>query len=289
MVRSPTVAGMFYESDADLLSKQIAKCFTSKFGPGDLPTKRKEKRIYGVVSPHAGYNFSGPCAAWAYKEIAESKFPETFVILGPDHSGYGDYINASTKNWETPFGMVFNNTHLVRGVIGKCNFVNENEEAHKNEHSVEVQLPFLQFSNKDKIDKLKIAPFSVTRYDYEMCKKLGKQIASADEDIVAIASSDFTHYGRNYGYIPFINNVKEEIHKLDNEAIQLVCKLKTEEFLEYLKKKKATVCGGGPIAIVMETVKGLGAKKGKLLHYYTSGDIINNYNNSVGYASIVFV
>lgn len=289
MVRDNVVSGIFYESDFNDLDKQIRNCFLSKFGPGSLPGKRKDKKIYGIISPHAGYNFSGPCAAWSYKEIGESKFANTFVLLGVDHSGYGDYVSINMKNWETPFGLIRNDKGFGMEVMNKCNFIVENNNAHANEHSIEVQLPFLQFSNKDFINEIKISPYSITRYDYELCKKLGKAMAKIDDNIIVIASSDFTHYGRNYGYLPFIKNVKEEMYKLDREAIELICNLKTEEFIEYVQRKRATICGAGPISVLIETVKELGAKKGKLLKYYTSGDIINNYDNAVGYASIVFV
>ncbi|NTV24285.1 MAG: AmmeMemoRadiSam system protein B, partial [Nanoarchaeota archaeon] len=104
MVRQPAVKGMFYEADEKKLRLEIESCFISKFGPGDLPGKRGSERIIGVLVPHAGYTYSGPCAAWAYKVIAETRLPEAYIILGTDHRGKGSAI--SIDSWETPLGQI---------------------------------------------------------------------------------------------------------------------------------------------------------------------------------------
>src|SRR3989344_9393580 len=101
MIRKPIVSGQFYESNFNELDKQIRECFNSEFGPGDLPLRRKDKEIVGVVSPHAGYVYSGPAAAWCFKEVAEAKMPDLFILFGLSHSGYGSCL--SLYDWETPF------------------------------------------------------------------------------------------------------------------------------------------------------------------------------------------
>ncbi len=286
MPRKPIVAGMFYESGFDELDKQINGCFESKFGPGALPVKKREKSIFGIIAPHAGYQFSGPGAAWAYKEIAESKFADVYVILGLSHSGYRSCV--SLEDWETPFGMVTVDKEFNRVLMANSG-LKQNESANSQEHSIEVQLPFLQFANRDNLNRLKIAPVIVSGdVDYaEIAKAIAKTIEQTRSKAIIIASSDFTHFGLNYGYFPFSDNIKEGMYALDKKAIDCIKKLDSKKFLYYIEKTGATICGKIPIATLIETTKLLGAKSASLLHYYTSGDVINDYNSAVGYAAIV--
>lgn len=290
VVRKPIVAGQFYEEGFERLDKQIIECFKSKLGPGDLPVERSDRKITrGVVSPHAGYQFSGSAAAWAYKEIAESKLPSCFVIIGPNHIGLAtSRMSTTLADWETPLGPIKADKSFARELMGKCNFVKDDFEAHSSEHSIEVQLPFLQFANKDKLRKIKIVPLIISDYDLGLCRTLGDIIADISEDICVVASSDFTHYGLGYGYTPFLSDVKENMYKLDGDAIELIKKMDTKGFLDYVNNKGATICGAGAIAVCLEVMKNLGVKKGSLLNYYTSGDVVNDYTNSVGYAAIKF-
>lgn len=270
--------GQFYEADFQKLDEQIRSCFNSRFGPGDLPIDKRERRVFGVVSAHAGYMFSGPAMAWSYKEIAESKFPDVYIILGVNHSGFGRDFSIDLRDYETPFGVVKVDREIDLGL---------REEHINNEHSIEVQLPFLQFANKSRLKDIRIFPILVNNYDYEKCKELGRRIAKLKKRICIIASSDFTHYGSMYGYAPFVFNKRESMYELDKGAIEFICKLDGKGFLEYKEKKGATICGAGPIIITIEACKILGSKEGKLLHYYTSGDVVKDYDNMVGYASIV--
>lgn len=289
MNRKPVVAGQFYEADFNLLDKQIRECFKSKLGPGDLPVKKRSRNIFGVIAPHAGYQFSGACAAWSYKEIAESKFPDLFLVIGVNHTGLGAPLSTYLfADWETPFGVVKVDRNFGKELIKKFPDLKNEAMAHLHEHSVEVQLPFLQFVNKDKIKDVKFVPIVVSSYNYDICKNLGKAIADTNKKICVIASSDFTHYGFSYGYLPFTENKKENLYKLDNGAIKEIEKLDAENFLKYVAKNRATICGAGAIAIAIEACKNLGAKKARLLQYYTSGDILNDYDNAVGYAGVIF-
>jgi len=288
-IRRPIVAGQFYPRGFDELEEEIKKSFLSKFGPGDLPIKKRDKNIFGIISPHAGYQFSGPCQAWSYKEIAESKFPETYIILGPNHTGLGSNFSTYLEaDWETPFGVVKVDNSFGRLLLKKCKFLENEVMAHLHEHSIEVQLPFLQYVNRDSLKDLKFLPITISHYSLEECKKLAKAIVELNKDICIIASSDFTHYGSSYNYVPFTYNKKENLYKLDNEAIEFIKNLDSENFSKFIEKKKATICGVGPIIVAIEICKLLKAKKARLLHYYTSGDIVDDYSNAVGYASLVF-
>lgn len=278
-LRVPVVSGQFYNSDHDRLKEQVKECFLSDFGPGSLPGKDKKKKIAGAISPHAGYDFSGPAAAHAYKEIAESEMPGTYVIIGPSHMGFPSGV--SLKEWETPLGIVKNDVEFGKEL--SKNGIPVNEEAHAEEHSIEVQLPFLQFVKP----KARISAI-IAGHDMDFRKIAGaiaKAASSLKRKITVIASSDFTHYGMAYGYVPFSEKIKENIYSLDKGAIDAIKTMEAKNFIKYLSRTNATICGQMPIAVLMETLK---QKKARLLKYYTSGDVLGDYTNAVGYASIVF-
>lgn len=287
MVRKPIVAGMFYEDIKEALENQIIECFKSKFGPGELPVKRKDKKIIGVIAPHAGYQMSGPGQAFCYKEISESEEADCYIIIGTGHMGIN---KAATilEPFETPFGIVKIDEEITKLLIEK-GVVVENKEAHEKEHSIEVQLPFLQFINRER--DFRIVPIVVGNgVEYE---KVGKEIANVVKEsgkkVVVICSSDFTHYGISYGYLPFKDNVKENIEKLDKEAIEWIKKKDYWGFLDYVKEKQATICGKDSIAVFIIICKELGGKEVSLLSYYSSGDVTNDYSTCVGYGSIKVV
>lgn len=296
-MRKAIVSGQFYLSDKSALSGQVESCFFHKMGPGSLPRAFNLKaRKLALIVPHAGLPYSGACAAHAYKALTEVKkenLAETIILLGPNHSGYGKTpFSLSLENFETPLGLVRNNVDLGNSLIEAASSLGlqQDEAAHKLEHSIEVQLPFLQFCYNLMKKDFQIIPIVVSSIDYDSCAKLAKTIAKVLEErgeekkICAVASSDFTHYGLNYGFIPFTKNVKENLYSLDKAVIEKILKLDSREF--YKKATSLTICGYSPIVIAVELAKELGAKKASLLKYYTSGDILGDYSNAVGYASI---
>jgi len=295
-MRKAIVAGRFYLSEASALNGQIESCFLGKYGPGNLPRAFPvHEKKYAIVVPHAGYSYSGQCAAWAYKalvEVKKSDLPETLVIIGPNHSGYGKAVfSLSLENFETPLGLAENDEKFGKQLIEESSpLVQEDELAHKHEHSLEIQIPFLQFAYKMMKKDFKIVPIVVSTIDYSQCAEIAKVIAKIAKEqkkkICVIASSDMTHYGISYGFVPFTRDVKQNLYALDKEMINKMTKMDSKQFHELAIK--STVCGLAPIVIAIESSKLLGAKKAQLLKYYTSGDILNDYNNAVGYASVVF-
>jgi AmmeMemoRadiSam system protein B len=285
--RTSVVSGMFYDNDFGKLNESIENAFLSKNGPGSLPEKRKQKDILGVVVPHAGYAFSGACAAWGYKEIAESRIADVYVLVGPNHTGLGTN-SISLQDWQTPLGLVRTHQDFAKELI-KYSGIGTDEMAHLKEHSLEVQLPFLQYACKDRLELLRIVAISLR--DLQDIDKLSKAINELSiqmkKRVCLIISSDFTHFGPNYGYQPFRYEVKDSIYDLDAGAINQIKKLDRNEFLSYIRKNEMTICGYVPISFAIETLKNR-AEKVKLLQYYTSGDITNDYTNSVSYASILF-
>lgn len=272
-MRPEFVRGQFYEAESDDLFEQIKECFLH--GPGELPGKKEVKRLYGVIAPHAGYIFSGQCQAHAYAEISKTD-ENVFVVIGVNHRGTGNFI--SMEDWKTPLGKVEVDKEYCKEILDECNFLKLSDEEHKHEHSIEVQLPFLQYVKKD----FKIVPIILS--DYSFYKELAKVLNKG----LVIASSDFTHYGFSYGYVPFSSNVKENMYELDKKAIDFILNLDSEGFLNFVKDKDMTICGYAAILTAIEVAKIKGAKKGELLKYYTSGDI-TNYDTAVGYGAIIFV
>ncbi len=283
-IREPVAAGLFYESNPKLLQQQIEQAFKDDFGPGALPIKNRTGFVYGAIVPHAGYSYSGPAAAWAYKELGEAKPAETYVILGPNHTGMGG-SGITTAAFSTPFGVVRTDKKLADYLIRKGT-IKEDDLPHMKEHSIEVQLPFLQFINRD-VESWKILPVVLSDdVDYkQFATDLKEGIIDLNRDVTVIASSDFTHYGNAYRYIPFSLDVRDNIKKLDEGAIEWIKKRDDEGFLKYIENTGATICGAIPIATLLRMMVN---RKPDFLQYYTSGDLINNYRNSVSYASIVF-
>jgi len=275
-MRKPIVAGQFYESELQNLKKQIKSCFLHCLGPGKLPVLG-EQDLLGVIAPHAGYLYSGPAQAHAYTAIANSKKPDLYIILGLSHAGHSNCI--SIQDWETPFGSVKIDLDFANSLIEKG--IKVNEAAHASEHSIEVQLPFLQFVKED----FKILPMIVSTDDI-MAEKLVKTLDESGKKAVFICSSDFTHYGKSYGYVPFVENVKKSLYSLDRGAIDAIEKLDNSSFLNYLNKTNATICGKSPIMTFINICNMFKKKKAHLLKYYTSADIINDYSSAVGYASL---
>jgi len=276
-MRKEIVSGKFYPSNKGELLSTIKACITSKLGPGS--PKNKTKEVLGIISPHAGYMFSGPCQAHGFKELGESNSPDVFILLGLSHNGFDTCL--SQEDFSTPIGILKNDLELTNELKKTIPI---NEESHKYEHSIEVQLPFLKYFYPG----AKICPIIVSP-DTD-CKGTASHIFGAIEKtkkkVKIITSSDFSHIGPAYGFIPFTDDFKNNHYDLDNNAIKHILNLSPSSFLEYTEKTGATICGRYPIAVCLELTKMLGAKKAFLLKYYTSGDISGDYSNSVGYASI---
>jgi hypothetical protein len=271
-MREPTVAGSFYSSDKKELKKEVEKYLDTK-----------KENIKAGISPHAGYIYSGKLAGKVIGSIIDKK---NFIILGVNHSGIGENVSFSLQDFETPLGIAKNNKPFTEKIIQsfkKEKFdVGINEEAHNAEHSIEVQIPFLQLSQK----KFEITPILFKELSYEECKKAAEILSKyIDNNVCILVSSDFTHYGKSYGFVPFTNNIKDKMYKLDNEVLFEILRLDSKGVFD--KAIKTTICGLYGITIITEIAK-INKLKAKIVDYYTSGDITGDYTNSVGYAGVVF-
>ncbi len=277
MIREPIVAGQFYPGDREELSSMVKGLF------GSIP-KGSKVTAAGIIAPHAGYVFSGRCAAKSFRALADA---DVFIILGFSHSGIGrERLSLSAAGWKTPLGICKTDRVLADTLI-KEGIAVIDETAHAHEHSIEVQLPFLQVLHKEPV----ILPVSVPGHvDFKSSgQKIGEAIKASGKRISIIASSDFTHHGPNYGYTPFHDNIRENLRKLDMDAVDLIMKLDSDGFLAYIERTGATICGSAPIALQIEVMKALGNKNAELLDYVTSGDITGDHSNSVSYVSLAYM
>ena len=275
-VRTPAVAGMFYPKETQELKNLVRSCFLHPFGPGKMPPTEEKKKIFGVICPHAGFVYSGPVACHSILAISGEPI-DSFFIVGPNHWGLGCNV-ASMRDcvWETPLGKTEVDSDSVKELADISDFLELDFFSHTKEHSLEVQVPILQevFSNK-----FKIIPIALIDQTKETAIKLGKCIAkiSKSKNSMIIGSSDFTHYEPN-----------EFAHEQDQALIEPILKLDVDEFYRVLNDRKVTACGFGAMATTMVASKELGATKGELLKYATSGDVSGDKSSVVGYGSIIF-
>ncbi len=277
-VRRAVVAGSFYEGNAEALRAQVESCFLHKFGPQKLPTidPNGPRQILGLICPHAGYIYSGAVAANAFFSLANDGKPKTFVILGPNHTGYGTGLSAMNEGtWRTPLGDVEIDTELANAIAQETNILDMDEVAHKHEHSIEVQLPFLQYIyGKD----FKFVPICFLMQDLESATEIGRALAEtlANKNAVVIASSDFTHY-----------ESQASVNRKDADALKAIEALDAKQFYQILETQNVSACGYAPIAALMTYAKASGASKAEILSHKTSGDITGDKTSVVGYAAAV--
>jgi AmmeMemoRadiSam system protein B len=278
-IRRPTQAGSFYEGNAEALKTQIENCFLQELGPKKHPEVNKNgpRNVIGLVCPHAGYMYSGAVAANAYYALAEDGKPDTVVILGPNHTGYGSGLALMNEGgWRTPLGDVEVDGETANRIVQETHFIDVDDVAHRFEHSIEVQLPFLQYLYGS---EFKFVPICFQLQDLQSAVEVGRALVKvlASKNAVVIASSDMTHY---------------EPHKnaeaKDLAALKAVEAMDEKRFYSTIETRHVTACGYGPIAAIMVAAKGLGAKEAKLLCYKSSGDVTGDYSSVVGYAAVSF-
>lgn len=276
-IRRPAVKGQFYpESKLELL-ENIEGCFKHSLGPGQIPPRTKKEKIFGAIVPHAGYFYSGPVAANTYYAIS-SDVPKIVIILGPNHWGIGRSVAVANQIfWETPLGKIEVDKEAADKLVINSIMVDHDNLAHEKDHCIEVQIPFLQYIYRE---EFKILPIIMAIQDQATSIELGNVISEIAkmQKTQIIASSDFTHYENH-----------DDASKKDSELINAICKLDIQKFYNVLEQNNISACGYGAIASVMTAVTKLGAKKGQLLKYATSGDITGNKSAVVGYSSIIFV
>jgi len=278
-VRRPCQAGMFYAGTAESLKAQIEECFMHKLGPGKLPkvAQNGPHNLVGFVSPHAGYVYSGPVAAHGYYNMALDGKPEVIAIFGPNHTGQGSGISIMNEGvWRTPLGDAQIDTETANVVMRESSLIDLDDSAHTFEHSIEVQLPFLQYLYGS---AFKFVPISFIMQDLESSLEVGQATAKAlmGKSAVIIASSDMTHY-----------EPQKSAEKKDKLALDAAEKMDETRLYSTVESHGISMCGYGPTIALIAAAKTLGATNAKLLKYATSGNVTGDFSAVVGYASIAF-
>jgi AmmeMemoRadiSam system protein B len=276
MERKPAVADTFYTGNRERLLKQVAGFVeAAKVIAGNIG------EAVAYVAPHAGYRYSGDTAGFAYKALAmkrDLKSIDTFVIVGPNHTGLGYPISISADNWRTPLGTVYNDVKLSEEIAKQSHRITIDEEAHRLEHSIEVQLPFLQ----EVVGRPKCCFICMGDQSLDYCIDLSSAISNGAKrlgrSVVVIASSDFNHY-----------ESATVAEGKDMPSLDELKKLRPEGFHRKIAEFNDSACGYGPITVSAMFARTNGAKEGVLLRYSNSGEVTDDYESVVAYASIAFV
>src|SRR5512143_2198046 len=277
MLRHPAVAGQFYKGSPDALKKQVEAFIDAGAG---------RKKAVGIVSPHAGFIYSGSVAGAVYSSV---ELPDTFILIGPNHTGLGASVSLmATGQWETPLGMVDIDERLAAAILKKSTHIHEDTLAHLREHSLEVQLPFIQYFKH----AFKIVPLQMLDTTLTTCLEVGQAIAAAikelgvqgaergseDHHVLIVASSDMSHYER-------AATAKDK----DSKAIHQILNLDPPGLYRTVRDNGITMCGYGPAVSMLAACNALGASRAELIKYANSGDVSGDYEQVVGYAGIVIM
>ncbi|OGW05028.1 MAG: AmmeMemoRadiSam system protein B [Nitrospinae bacterium RIFCSPLOWO2_01_FULL_39_10] len=265
MVRKPAVAGKFYPISPDAINKQMKEF--------EVEVKQKVDCM-GVVSPHAGYVYSGGVAGAVYSNI---NIPEDVIIIGPNHTGLGEMVSLmASGEWEMPNGIVKINADLANDIISSSRYIKDDSLGHLHEHSLEVQIPFIQYFKKN----FKIVPITIMTLDYELCEDIGAALSAAiknfNKPVLIVASTDMTHYESQKSA-----NIK------DKKAIDEILKLDPKGLFETVVNKNISMCGIAPTTAMLIACNNLGAREARLVKYMTSGDVSGDYEQVVGYAGLI--
>jgi AmmeMemoRadiSam system protein B/AmmeMemoRadiSam system protein A len=266
MIRQPVVAGQFYPGSAEELREMIAQL---------TDIKAEKEEAVGLLVPHAGYIYSGRVAG---ATISRVKFKDTFIIIGPSHTGLGKPYSVMTEGtWRTPLGDVETDTELAKKIVEVSEYAKKDEGAQAEEHAVEVQLPFLQYFRSD----IRIVPIILAYSKADVYMEIGRDIARAikelDREAVILASGDMTHY-----------ETQKSASEKDNLAVEAMLELDEDELTRRYEEYNITMCAHGPVVCLMAAAKELGVSGAELVKYETSGDTTGDYSAVVGYAGVIF-
>jgi len=265
MARPPAVAGRFYPDDPVALLEEVQR---------HLEPKTPKVNAKGVIAPHAGFMYSGDVAGSVYSRI---EIPDTVILLGPNHTGMGERIALYSRGtWIMPFGDLEIDAHLAKTILKNTPIAHESEDAHRLEHSLETQLPFLQYFRK----QFKLVPLCLMRLSLDECQILAKGIVravqSCERTVLIVASSDMTHYESH-------SNASEKDHR----AIDQILKMDPEGLFRTVEQEGISMCGVNPATVMLAACKELGATQAELAKYMTSGEVSGDMDQVVGYAGVI--
>jgi AmmeMemoRadiSam system protein B len=264
MRRKPAVAGYFYPRNPIRLREQIASMI-----------EKVSRRVgaKAVVVPHAGYQYSGMVAGAVYSRV---KVPDRLVIIGPNHTGLGYPVSVMTEGvWETPFGDVPIDSELAQAIVDASQVARADHTAHMAEHSIEVQLPFLKYLREE----FSIVPIAVMGGPYSICEDLAQSLVTAlsgKDGVLMVSSTDMSHY-----------EPQEVAVKKDTQAINEILRLDGPGLYRVVQERSISMCGFMGTAAIVEAAKAMGSTSGEMVRYMTSGDVVGDYSQVVGYAGVI--
>ncbi len=270
--RPPAVADQFYPGDGAALAKEVERCFLDARGPGELPARRRapERRVQAIVVPHAGFVYSGPIAAHAFARVAAERPPESVLVLGVDHHGRSRGASLSARPWRTPLGPTAVDLDLVRALDHLP--LEVDEAAHAQEHSIEVELPFLEYV----LPKPRFVPLEVRFGPFAFLEDVARVVRTAVEgrDVLLVASTDFSHY------VP-----PASAEKLDRLAIEAILARDARRLYDTVLEHELSMCGVAPTTVLLAALAGR-PLRASLLRWGHSGEV-EPMPDVVGYASLV--
>jgi AmmeMemoRadiSam system protein B len=265
-MRSAVVADRFYPGSPSALNSILAELTPN------IPAADKQEAL-AVICPHAGYIYSGGVAG---ETVARVRVPDTVVILGPNHHGRGAPLALGTDPWRMPLGEVRVDQELARRILARSTVITEDETAQNYEHSLEVQVPFLQYSNS----RVMIVPIVVSHVPYQVCVEAAIDLASAIREhsrpVLLVASTDMTHY-----------ESRRDAGRKDHLALERIEALDPKGLYETVLGNRISMCGVMPTTIVLLAAKELGAKQARLVRYTDSGEASGDTSQVVGYAGLI--
>jgi AmmeMemoRadiSam system protein B len=279
MRRTPAVAGLFYPAQPGALKAEVARL---------LSPRQEPQPVKAVISPHAGIGYSGAVAGAVYGRI---HCPAVFIALGPNHMGVGEPVALMAEGeWETPLGAVAIDREVATVLRSACPLIREDPVAHAREHSLEVQLPFLQMLG----EAFHIVPLVLGLVPYEVCEELAHAVAQAvrrtSRSVVIIASTDMTHCGQHYRHLPPAGMTAQAFaHQEDRYAIERMQALDPKGLYRVVRQRHITMCGFVPTTVALLACQELGATSATLVRYMTSSDISGDPDTVVGYAGLLIM
>lgn len=278
MIRKPIAQDNYYPSDFTKLDEFISTCFKGSKGPGTV-SSRGITEVSGILVPYDKYSLSGPTCAWGYKDLGESDVPQTIVIIAP--SLISTTTCVSDDDFETPFGKVQNDTALTNACLSAG--IELNNDQHRMETQIEVQIPFIQFTYSKHLSKIKILPILIGKENpSDIIQKLQKVFSKEKRRLKWVISTNLTHYGPGYHYIPFEIDVEEKLSHLDKELISLINR--PADLATYASQKMVTWFGLNTIIIAKHFLG-----EAQISHYTNTGKILGEWKNVVSYGAIKFV
>lgn len=271
-------AGRWFEASEKLLAKEVDGFF------GQVENKYKDKKITAIISPHAGFTYSGKAAAAGFISVKDKSYKRV-ILLGVNHMVYlRKAALLDVDAFETPLGNVELDQPVVEELLKNEKYFISDPKAHVSEHSIENQLPFLQRGLKP---GFKIVPILICDMSDDSFKAVAKILKQyVDDQTLIVVSSDFTHYGQYFQYVPFKTDIRENLKKLDMGAVDLIIKKDFDGFSKYIDRTGATICGRNGISVLLNLLPEDAV--GDLAMYYTSSEMTGDFSSSVSYASIVF-